>query len=92
MAEFMRLLHATDFNEHRIQYPSHCFSTLALSIGEKSLIFVGRKEKEPVNLDPRELKEEPCNSGCVQRTYNQKLEGKKKLSKAETYPRMFQKY
>lgn len=34
-------------------------------------------------MDPRELKDEPCNSGCVQRTYNQKLEGRKKEKKSQ---------
>lgn len=52
----------------------------------KSLIFAGRKKSGPVNLDPRELKDEPYNSGCMQRIYNQNLEGRKKKNEPRQRP------
>lgn len=49
MAEFMGLLPATDFNEHRIQYPSHSFPTssppCSLRTDRRKKVFAGRKKE-----------------------------------------------
>lgn len=48
MAEFVGLLHATDFNEHKLKStsPRYLSPTPYTQIGDKSLFFAGRKKKE----------------------------------------------
>lgn len=69
MAEFMGFLHANNFNDHRLEYPSLYFSTIISPFlpththGRKiTRLCMKEKDRKSVNLDTKELMDGPYHS------------------------------
>lgn len=95
IAEFMGLLHATDFNEHRLEYPSHYFPTssppYSLHTNRRKITCLCRKKKEREkvwSLDPKEFMDGPCHSSYTKDFSPKNLFRKKggREAKTGTYP------